>query len=104
MGGESAAAQEIVTRACIPALPSALTAVRAFNHMWRYSYNLHGIYQTPALRGDVTDSSLRQLAESIIHAARDAGRTALSEVEAKRLLAAYHIPSVESRVARSEEE
>lgn len=104
MGGEMAAAQEILTRACIPTFSSTHTAARAFKYMWQYSYSLRGIYETPLLLGDVTEAGFRQLAEGIIHGARDAGRTALTDVESNQLLAAYRIPSPQIRVARSEEE
>src|SRR5271157_3841641 len=104
MGGETAAAQENLTRACIPTLPSPRAAARAFHHMWQYSCNLRGIYETPMFHGDLTDVTLRQLAESVIHAGRDSGRTLLTDVEAKRVLAAYRIPTLETRLARSEGE
>src|SRR5207244_11956889 len=43
----------------------------------------------------------RALAGQIMQAARAAGRTLLTEVESKRLLAAYGIPTVETQVATS---
>jgi len=104
MGGESAAAEEILMRACIPTFPSACTAARVFAHMWRYSYNLGGLYETPVLHADMTEAALRQLAAITIHNARDGGRSVLTEMECKTLLGAYGISTLESRVARGQEE
>jgi acetyltransferase len=79
--------------------------VRIFQYMWRYSYNLRGLYETPAL---VTDSSPGAQAcgrvRAMTEAARQAGRTLLTEFESKQLLAAYGIPVVETRVANDPEE
>src|SRR4029079_5873002 len=48
MGGtEVAAANEILNRAGIPTFQFPDTATRAFVYMWRYSYNLRGLYETP---------------------------------------------------------
>jgi len=104
MGGETAEAQELLTRACIPTFSSTDAAARAFNYMWQYSYNLRGIYETPLLHSDVTAVGLRQLAEAVLHAARDSGRTLLTDVECRQLLAAYQIPTLPVRTARREEE
>jgi len=104
MGGESAAAEEILMRACIPTFTSAYSAARVFNYMWRYSYNLSGLYETPVLHAEMTEAALRQLATSTIHNARDGGRSVLTEIECKTLLGAYGISTLESRLARGQEE
>ena len=39
-GADVAAGEEILNRANIPTFPYPDTAARAFNYMWRYSYNL----------------------------------------------------------------
>jgi acetyltransferase len=104
LGGTTAAREEVVIKACIPTLPSPHTAARVFNFMWRYSYNLRGIYETPMFRSNGTEQALRELATSMVHAARDSGRNILTEIEAMSLLAAYGISSVTTRLASSEEE
>lgn len=104
LGGSTAAKEEIVTRACIPTLPSPHTAARVFSYMWRYSYNLRGIYETPMFRSDGPEQVLRQLATNIVDSARDGGRSTLTEVEAISLLAAYGISTVTTRLAGNEEE
>jgi len=51
------------------------------------------------------DSALqRENAEAIIQRTRATGRTILTEFESKKLLSAYGIPTVETRIALSEEE
>jgi acetyltransferase len=103
MGGESTAAgEEILNEADIPTFEYPDTAARVFDHMWRYTYNLRGIYETPEFVEEAACD--RERAEEIIAAARDEGRTLLTESEAKDLLAAYGIPTVETRVAHDAEE
>jgi len=104
MGGpEVAAGTDILNQAGIPVFHFPDTAARMFCYMWRYSYVLKGLYETPVLRegGDGPD---RKLAEQIIEGARSAGRTLLTEVESKQLLAAYGLATVPTDVARHEEE
>ena len=50
MGGEEVAAgKTILNGAGIPTFDYPDTAAQAFNNMWRYNYNLRGIYETPEL-------------------------------------------------------
>ncbi len=70
--------------------------------MWRYSHNLDALYETPALTA--TTGIHRSHAEKIIKRARKAQRTLLTEIESKQLLAAYGIPTVETKIARNEEQ
>jgi acetyltransferase len=104
MGGTSVAAgEEILNRAGIPTFPYPDTAARAFNYMWRYAYNLKGLYETPSLsNASVPMDSAR--ANAIVQNARKSGRTILTEYESKQLLQAYGIPTVDTRVARTEDE
>ena len=102
-GKEVAAGISILNHASIPSFEYPDDAVRMFSYMWQYSQNLRSLYETPTLsphwRGDGAASSFEQ-AERILASVRSAGRTLLTEVESKQLLAAYHIPTVETRVAR----
>ena len=92
----------VLNDANIPTFEYPDAAASAFCAMWRYSRNLDALYETPALS---TDADIKtQHAEKIIHRVRDAGRTLLTEFESKQLLAAYGIPVVHTRVAKSEEE
>jgi acetyltransferase len=99
-GAEVAPGTSILNGADIPTFDYPDSAARAFANMWRYTYNLRGIYETPELATDGEDID-RARAESIVAGARDAGRTILTEFESKGLLAAYGIPTVETRIARS---
>ena len=106
MGGNSIAAGEAaLNSAGIPTFSFPDTAARAFTYMWRYTYNLRGLYQTPTLTEDseMTSASRNQV-EQIIQNARSKGRTLLTELESKHLLSLYGIPTVETRVAASEDE
>jgi acetyltransferase len=102
-GAQVAPATSILNGADIPTFDYPDSAARAFANKWRYTYNLRSIYETPELATDGEDID-RDRAESIVAGARDAGRTILTEFESKGLLAAYGIPTVETRVARSAQE
>ncbi|MBD3559817.1 GNAT family N-acetyltransferase, partial [Planktothrix sp. FACHB-1355] len=104
-GAEVAPGEEILNRASIFTFPYPDTAAHVFNLMWRYSYNLRGIYETPLLPDNCGDEACdRVLAETIIRMARSAGRTILTEYESKQLLSAYGIPTVETKIAKTPEE
>jgi acetyltransferase len=105
MGGASiASGVAILNAASIPTFPYPDTAARAFTYMWRYSDNLRGLYETPALtEGRELDPRSRSEAENIITAARHQGRVLLNEFESKQILSHYGIPTVETQIARSED-
>jgi acetyltransferase len=96
------AGAEILDRAGIPTFAYPDAAARAFCAMWRYSHNLDALYETPALTA--TAEINRSHAEQIINRARKAQHTLLTEIESKQLLAAYGIPTVETKIAKTEEE
>ena len=102
MGGpEVSAGETILNNAGIPTFDYPDAAARAFADMWRYTYNLRAIYETPRLAEGAMDH--RRAAE-MVERVREGGRTILTEYESKELLAAYGIPTVETRVARSVDE
>jgi len=103
-GAEVAAGEQILNQAGIPTFQFPDSAVRAFNYMWRYSYNLKGLYETPTLPAHEDAATQRGKAERIIRDARQQGRTILTEFESKQLLKAYGIPTVETRIAVTEDE
>ena len=106
MGGAQVSAGEaILNQSNIPTFPYPDTAARAFQYMWRYTYNLRGLYETPSLVSTGSAGSPdRARAFETINNARRARRIALTEPESKLLLQAYGIPVVETRVATTEEE
>jgi acetyltransferase len=106
MGGNSIAAGEAtLNSAGIPTFPYPDTAARAFTYMWRYTYNLRGLYETPTLadQSELESTSRNQVAQ-IIQNARRHSRVLLTELESKQLLSLCGIPTVETRVATSEDE
>ena len=105
MGGTGVATGEaILNRNNIPTFPYPDTAVRAFNYMWRYTYNLRGLYETPILSEALEEARNRALAENLIQQVRQSGRTLLNEFESKKVLETYAIPSVDTRIAADEDD
>jgi acetyltransferase len=101
MGGASVeAGDQILNRSGIPTYEYPDTAAHVFTLMWRSSYNLQGLYETPTLPADSeTADGARERAEAIVTAVRQDRRTVLTEFESKQLLAAYGIPTVKTAVA-----
>jgi acetyltransferase len=105
MGGPSVEAGEhILNGANIPTFPYPDTAARMFEYMWRYSYNLRGLYETPMFPKGAEAVAHRELVEQIIGKARGEGRTILTEFESKQVLSAYGIPTVPTEIARTRED
>jgi acetyltransferase len=106
MGGDGVAeATAILNAAGIPTFSYPDTAARAFTYMWRYTYNLRGLYETPALvEGPEVAPEARSKVSETVQRVRGNGRTMLNEFEAKQLLAYYGIPVVETRLAEDEEQ
>jgi acetyltransferase len=106
MGGDGVAeGTALLNAAGIPTFSYPDTAARAFTYMWRYTYNLRGLYETPALvEGSDTAADARGKVSDFVQRVRASGRTMLNEFEAKRLLADYGIPVVETRAAENEEQ
>jgi acetyltransferase len=104
-GAEVASGNMILNRASIPTFSYPDTAAQVFDYMWHYSSNLRSLYETPLPSLELDkDGPDQARASKLIETARQSGRTMLTEVESKQLLAAYGIPTVETRVATSETE
>ncbi|MFP4297867.1 MAG: bifunctional acetate--CoA ligase family protein/GNAT family N-acetyltransferase [Spirulinaceae cyanobacterium] len=97
--------EEILNRASIFTLPFPDTAAHVFNDMWRYSYNLKSLYETPIL-ADEEDQQRGRIAivQRILAEAREQNRDLLTEFESKQVLTAYDIPTVITQYAHSEDE
>jgi acetyltransferase len=106
MGGVSVASGEkVLNTAGIPTFSFPDTAARAFTYMWRYSSNLHGLYETPMLVESLApEGASRSRAAAVIDKARRKGRLLLTELESKQILSYYGIPVVETRAAENEDE
>ena len=103
-GAEVAAGIDILNRSGIPAFPFPDTAAKAFYYMWRYTYNLRGLYETPIMAGHSEEGPESARAEEIVERVQRSDRTMLTESESKRLLEAYGIPTVQTVEAASEDE
>jgi len=104
MGGKTVAKGiAILNAANIPTFSYPDTAARAFTYMWKYTYNLRGLYETPSL-GDAADSfgQAEAQAKSFLETIRATGRTILTEAESKRVIAMYGITTVDTRLVSSE--
>jgi acetyltransferase len=102
-GGEMTDGIAIMNRAGIPTFSYPDTAARIFYYMWRYSYLLRGLYETPVLPQGA-DGPDRVRAEALIDSVRQSGRTLLTEPESKELLTCYGIPTAPTLEAHSEKE
>jgi acetyltransferase len=102
-GADVKAGEEIFNRTGIPAFSYPDTAARAFNYMWRYSYNLRGLYETPIASDNAAEKEPDRIkVAAILNTARQSNRTVLTEVESKEIVAAYGIPVVPTRLADDE--
>lgn len=103
-GADIEAGTRILNQANIPTFLYPDTATRIFNYMWKYADNLKSLYETPTLsqKGELVPDRAR--VEAIISSARAQGRTILTEAESKDLLAAYHIPTVQTLIAANGDE
>jgi acetyltransferase len=106
MGGTNVAEGEVIlNQAGIPTYSYPDAAARAFSYMWKYSYNLRGIYETPVLPCAFGEGIFnRTQVEKIIQNAQQENRTLLTEFESKQVLAAYGIPTVQTCISTSEEQ
>ncbi len=78
-------------------------AAGVFCHMWRHSYQLRALYETPAQLVDPGPHETgRARTRGLLQRVREADRSLMSEAESKELLGAYGIPVVPTRVALSE--
>lgn len=104
MGADSVKkGDEILTESGIPNFEFPDMACKTFASMWKYAYNLKGIYEVPtAIQGNEITSLLKHKAlAKIFDQALSENRTILDEVESKQVLEAYDIPCVPTRVAKS---
>ncbi len=105
MGGDSVAPGEnILNEAGLPTFAYPDTAARVFNNMWRYSYNLRALYETPSLPEDEEGIPNRDTASEIVEETHQSGRVLMTEYGSKELLSAYGIPTVETKIAETPQE
>jgi acetyltransferase len=99
MGGAGVAdGADMLERAGIPTFAFPDDAARIFNLMWRYDANLRALFETPAALPEELAPDRTAVRDVFVEARAD-GRTVLNAAESTRLLEAYKIPSVPTRVA-----
>ena len=104
MGGDAVKeARAIFARTGIPTYDTPEEAVRAFLQVVQYRRNQDLLMEVPPSRSSefVHD---REKAQAVVAGAVAEGRAMLSEPEAKAVLAAYSVPVVDTRIARTIEE
>ncbi|TVQ08611.1 MAG: GNAT family N-acetyltransferase [Leptolyngbya sp. DLM2.Bin27] len=101
-GAEVDEGESTLNRAGIPTYRYSDQAARLFGLLWRHSYALKGLYETPAL---TTNQGIdRATVATILQAAQAEGRSILTETDSKAVLAAYGIPVVPTQVVTTAEE
>ncbi|HVZ81881.1 MAG TPA: bifunctional acetate--CoA ligase family protein/GNAT family N-acetyltransferase [bacterium] len=106
MGGQQVlAGSSLLSQAGIPVYEYPDDAVRTFVDLWRFSYNLRGLYETPLQLPEFTGKQPQKEETSrILKGVRGSGRALLTESESKDLLASYGIPAVRTLVAGTPKE
>lgn len=107
MGGSSVLkGTEILSQAEIPTFGYPDEAASAFARLWRYTRNLSLLYQTPMFESAVAagDQLNRKEVSEIIDFVKSEDRGLLNEFESKKILSAYGIPVVETKIAITEDE
>jgi len=101
VGGErSIKAMRWLVENGIPAYGGPDVALNAIGALKEYAKIREDTHETPATYDDVN----REKALEVINFARNDGREALTEIEAKRVFDAYGLPVTHAKVATSEEE
>ena len=106
MGGRAiATAQDLLNNAGIPTFSFPDAAARAFTYMWEYTKRRNvldpGIGKTVT---SVIDAIARNRTLETLEGARATGRKTLTELESKRVLEAYGLPSVPTEYAATADE
>ncbi len=103
--GEEAAAggRQKFREAHIPTYESPMDAVKGFFYLWQHTKAQEALMRTPPKESGRTPIA-DEAARTIMRTAAQAGRSMLTEPEAKAVLSAFGIPTVPTRVATSLEQ
>jgi acetyltransferase len=103
--GEKAAAggRQKFREAHIPTFESPTDAIKGFFYLWQHTKAQEALMRTPPKESGRTPIA-DEAARTIMRTAARAGRSMLTEPEAKAVLSAFGIPTVPTRVAASVEE
>lgn len=89
----------------IPSFEYPDSASKTFALMWKQSYLLQALYETPEIREELQAVQERiAKTDAILHKALASGRELLSEEESKQVLAIYGIPTVQTVIATTPQE
>jgi acetyltransferase len=93
---------ELLNKGKIPTFAYPDDAAWSFAVMWRYSQMLKSLYETPMMNKetDIDRDAARRLLEQV----QSEEREILSEFESKKLLGYYGIPTVQTLLAKDENE
>jgi acetyltransferase len=104
VGEEAAApARRLFAEAGVPSYPTPERAVSAFMHMVNHRRNQEMLMETPP-SAPTEFTPVATAARLVVQNGLTSGRTLLSEPEAKAVLAAYGIPTVETHITGSAED
>jgi acetyltransferase len=104
MGGKTIEeAKEILIHNNIPTYVTPEEAVKTYMYMYKYGRNLELLYETPTDL-PVDQAPPKNNLKALINKILKEGRTILSEVESKRFLASYGIPSFKTYTATNIDE
>jgi len=92
---------QVLNQAGIPTFTYPDGAARTFQYTWQYSHALHALYETPLVSDDGGSREAQYQAAEVIGTVLNSNRTLLTEPEAKQVLSAYGIPTVETQIATS---
>lgn len=106
MGGSSLdSARALLNAVGIPTYDYPDSAARAFALLWHYSDLRRLLYERPMLPpAPLAIRKDRDNTEKLFQAVHRSGRNLLTEAESKEILKSYGIPTVETHIARSEDE
>jgi len=100
--GAGRAARARLSEAHIPAYETPEQAARGLMHLERYRRNQQQLMETPPSQPESGEPDRAQV-RRLVEAALAGARAWLSEAESKRVLAAYGIPVIETRIAETPE-
>lgn len=104
LGGTTAdKANAILSRNKLPVFRTPKQAVRGFGYLYRHRDTQRQLMQAPTVHGDIPAIN-REKAQRVIHDCLRSGRDMLTEPEAHAVLAAFGVPTVETRTAETPEE
>jgi acetyltransferase len=96
-------ANRILNENNVPTYSTPEQATKTYMYMHQYNRNLELLYQTPE-ELPVDSSPPKRPINVLIREAAKENRTKLTDIEAEKILEAYHIPAVKTLIAETEEE